>query len=173
MKREKWISEDEMYKIIDENKLLESLISEDGYTNFKILKQQRININYDRPDYLIFVNDENKKPTLYVVEVKITATLETLSQVQKYTSSLENYLLGEVDVLYLIIARYFDIKLKPFTEFEYTSNMFSILEKDEDGNWSLGIPEKTDGLLLTRDFKKEIDSYFNLNGRHDLYANYN
>lgn len=164
-KQKKWATEQELYEIIKENNFLNHIADVDDKSVVEILEQPVINKRQDRPDFLILSFNEHGDKTIYIVEVKITATLKSVAQVKKYRTTIFDLIainggdLRDVTIHEVIIARYFDVDLKPYFECAYHDMSFFRLEEDSFGIWELnwmdGITPK-----VRLEFQEKVVSFF-------------
>jgi hypothetical protein len=157
MSRKKWVTEDEMYKIIESSNFFGQL-----YDNFKLLKQPTINKRYDRPDYILLTRFEGRNLVL-VVEVKITLTASSIAQMEKYLASIDNGLgcsgiMSDAVVRPIFIYQWIDSEVLHFGEdFKKEWTFYKLAQKNK--RWELeeqcAVEPKKD-----EEFLNLIASYF-------------
>lgn len=168
-----WLSEEEMYEVLEQNELFNEIFINFGFENgTKILrfKQPIVSESGKRPDYIFCVSEETTT-YIFIVEVKITAELLTLSQLKTYENYVndfniqEPFLPGRVIIQKIIIARFFDKSLQPFIDDwigqEYSFYSLDLKRIDEKNpnkkEWQISYfdPEPVRGL---ESFKNELIS---------------
>lgn len=158
----KWITEEDMYSIIENNNLLSNYV----YENFKLIKQPTINDRNDRPDYILLSFCEGKK-LVFPIEVKITLTSSSVAQMEKYLACLDNGLgcnaiMFDHVVKPVFIFQWIDNEVLHFSEDFKKEWLFLKLQKNKIGKWELeevGAREPKPNLELL----KTIKEYFEVN----------
>lgn len=158
-----WISEEEMYKIILDNGLLEEAVEAEKDSRLLILSQKRINKRGDMPDFIILQHCSDGKKIIHIVEVKITASLDLISQQKKYDNAIfqliaENPDLHDGEIRTSIIYRFIDSKLNPFLEDGYNGWLFLRLEQIGD-TWGFSCEDEFSP-ELRNDFTETVVNFF-------------
>lgn len=153
MAKNNWYTEEDLYDVIKSNNFLHTLFDE-APSRLLILEQQKINDRGDRPDFIVFHENKSGEKTVFIVEVKITATTDVFCQLKKYHNSVfescaNNFSsTGNIKIWCAVMARYFDSKITPYFEDCYLSEIsFHRLDQDSDGTWVIdvesSVPPKT------------------------------